>query len=285
VNGIKVCRYNEIFQRPELEKYSILGDSESSSHYLLIIDGPFDLVTNRNTVSKSAAGIFEDNGFINEIKKFLDDAMHNEKTFYELVGRLNREQREAKLNQQIEILDNTKNNLQHRERFRIPTSIGEELYVSPLPGEEYLVGVLYASLRDKIPIGNNYEEYWRKIFTFSTLGIDSIGSKEPTSIAQNNLISVEYKYEFSNSGPFNHALCIVDLIVAWNVKLNAGDTIFDDYNCFGVIRIKEEGIYEIFGIEDNNGSTFQGHTVTVINLKNLIKKTWPTISFRTPQKK
>lgn len=285
VNGIKVCRYNEIFQRPELEKYSILGDSESSSHYLLIIDGPFDLVTNRNTVSKSAASIFEDGGFINEIKKFLDDAIQNEKIFYELVGRLSREQREAKLNQQIEILDNTKNNLQHRERFRIPTSTGEELYVSPLPGEEYLVGVLYASLRDKTPIGNSYEKYWKKVFTFSTLGIDSIGSTEQSSIAKDHLISVEYKYEFSNSGPFNHALCIVDFIVAWNVKLNTDDTISDDYNCFGTVRIKEEGIYEIFDIEDNNGSTYQGHIVTVVNLKNLINKTWPSISFKTPPKK
>lgn len=284
VSGIKVCRFNEILQRPELDDYHVLGDSESSSHYLLIIDGPFDLVTNRNTVSKSAAGIFEDSTFINEIKKFLDDAKQNNSVFSELVGRLSREQREAKLNQQIAILDSSKKSLKLRERFRIPTSNGDELYVSPLPGEEYLVGVLYASLRDKIPEDTSYEKYWKKIFTFSTLGIDSIGSKENSSLAANDLISVEYKYEFSSSGPFNHALCIVDFIVAWNVKLNDGGTVSDDYDCFGTVRQIEDGFFEIFDIEDRNGSSYQGHVVTVINLKNLIKKTWTTTSFKTPPK-
>lgn len=284
VNGIKVCRFNEILQRPELDDYHVLSDSESSSHYLLVIDGPFDLVTNRNTVSKSASGILEDSGFINEIKKFLDDAKQNSSVFNELVGRLSREQREAKLNQQIEILDSSKKSLKNRERFRIPSGTSEELYVSPLPGEEYLVGVLYATLRDKVPENNSYVKYWKKIFTFSTLGIDSIGSKENASLAVNDLISVEYKYEFSNTGPFNHALCIVDFIVAWNIKLSEGSTVSDDYDCFGTVRLIEDGVFEIFDIEDKNGSSYQSHIVTVVNLKSLIKKTWEKISFKTPPK-
>ncbi len=284
VNGIKVCKFTEILQRPELTDYQILSDSESSSHYLLNIDGSFDLVTNRNSISKSAAGVFEDSGFIAEIKKFLEDAKQNIPIFSELIGRLKREQRESKLNQQIEILDESKKTLSSRERFRIPDSVTGELFVSPLPGEEYLVGVLYASLRDKVPPSNQHEDYWRKIFTFSTLGIDSIGSKMSSSLQSKDLVSVEYKYEFSNSGPFNHALSIVDYIVAWNVKLSDGDDISDDYDCFGKVVKISDGVFNIIDIEDKAGSTYNSHSITVINLRSLIKETWPNMAFSAPPK-
>ena len=64
VNGIKVCKFNDIFFRSELEDYQILSESDSSAHYLFVIDGPFDLVTNRNSLSRSAIGAFEDTAFV-----------------------------------------------------------------------------------------------------------------------------------------------------------------------------------------------------------------------------
>ncbi len=282
VNGIKVCLFNDIFLRSELEDYQILRESDSTQHYLFVIDGPFDLVTNRNSLSKSAAGVFEDGAFIAELKKFLDDAKQNTPVFSELVSRLNREQREAKLNQQIEILRFSKESIAKRERFRIGEGEAKTLFVSPQPGEEYLVGVLYALLREKLEDSSPYTKYWKKIFTFSTQGIDSVACDSGESLETKDLVSVEYKYEFSNSGPFNHALCLVNFIVAWNVILNDAEVISDDYDCFGVVRKVEAGIYEIYDIEDKGGSSYDQHIVTVVSLKELIRKTWPNTTFKTP---
>lgn len=280
VNGIKVCKFNDIFFRSELEEYHILSESDSSAHYLLVIDGPFDLVTNRNNLSRSAIGAFEDTIFVGEIKKFLDEAHKNLQTFSELLARLNREQQEAKLNQQIKILHDSKISVSTRERIRL--SDGKNLYVSPLPGEEYLVGVLYAELQAKIPTASAYSRYWKRVFTFSTQGIDSIAAAEGELLDAKNLIAIEYKYEFTSAGPFNHALCIVDQIVAWDVRLKDGETVTDDYNCFGTVRIVEDGIYEIFDIEETSGALYQNRVVTVVSLKSLIAKTFPNSTFRTP---
>lgn len=282
VNGIKICRFNEIFFRPELEDYQVLSESDSSSHYLLVLDGPFDLVTNRNSVSKSAAGVFEDAGFIAEVKKFLDDAKQNSSVFSELVNRLNREQREAKLNQQIEILDFSKNSLSSRERFRVGEGEAKELFVSPLPGEEYLVGVLYAMLREKVPPSSEYAKYWQKVFTFSTQGIDSIASISSDSLAKKDLVAVEYKYDFSSAGPFNHALCLVDFIVGWHVTLEDTAQVVDDYDCFGVVKKIEDGVFEISDIEAKDGATYPHHVVTVVSLRTLIQRTWTGVSFKAP---
>lgn len=283
VNGIKICRYNEIFYRTELADYQILADTDSAPHYLLIIDGPFDLVTNRNSLSKSSVGVFEESGFLMEIKRFLDDARKNLAIFDQLVGRLNREQREAKLSQQIDILAYSKASVSTRERFRIGSE--QELFVSPLPGEEYLVGVLYATLGDRVEQDSKYKEYWKKVFTFSTQGIDSIGSEAGDSLDQNRLVAIEYKYEFSNKGPFNHALCLVNLIVAWTINLADGETVWDDYDCFGSITQVEDGIFHISDIEDKGGSSYPKHVVTVVSLKALIQKSFSKVAFRSPPAK
>lgn len=278
VNGIKICRYNEIFERNELAEYEILGETESIQHYLLIIDGPFDLVTNRNSLSKSSAGAFEQPTFLLEIKRFLDDAKRNLPIFEQLLVRLSKEQRETALDQQITILNESKNSVTNRERFRI----NEELYVSPVPGEEYLVGVLYATLSGKIGTASKYAPYWKKIYTFSTQGIDSIGIEKNCSMERSKLISVEYKYAFSNKGPFNHALCLVDQIVAWDVVLDDGDDIRDQYHCFGKIKKIEEGIFHITDIEAEDGASYHAHVVVIVSLKILIEKSFPKVSYRTP---
>ena len=283
VNGIKVCRLNDIFLKNELENYQVLYETDSSSHFLFVIDGPFDLVTNRNSLSRSAIGVFEDSEFISELKKFLDEALKSLPVFSDLLRRLNQEQQEAKLNQQITILSDSKKSVSERERIRLGGK-DNSLYVSPRPGEEYLVGVLYASLYSKILDSNKYKKYWKKIYTFSTQGIDSIAANNSDSLDISNLIAIEYKYEFSNSGPFNHALCIVDFIVAWNVSLKDGETISDDFNCFGKVTKVEDGIFEISDIEEKSGALYQDRIVTVVSLRTLISKSFTSSSFKTPPK-
>lgn len=283
VNGIKVCKLNDMFLKSELENYQVLYDSDSSSHFLFVIDGPFDLVTNRNSLSRSAIGVFEESAFILELKKFLDEALKSLTVFSDLLKRLNREQQEAKLNQQITILEDSKQSVSERERIRLG-DVDNTLYVSPRPGEEYLVGVLYASLRPKIPAQSTYDKYWKKIYTFSTQGIDSIAANNSDSLDIGNLIAIEYKYEFSSSGPFNHALCIVDFIVAWNVSLKHDELISDDFNCFGTVRKIEDGIFEIYDIEEKSGAQYQNRVVTVVCLRTLIGRTFPKATFKIPPK-
>lgn len=278
VNGIKICKYLELLEN--IDEYRILADGESSSHFCLIIDGEFDLVTNRNSLSKKAFDTLTDPDFLKEFKKFLDHQKRTDTVFAELLSRLRKESTENKLNEQIEILSVSRNRLRKRERFKIPNAGKEHLFLSPLPGEEYLVGVLYATLTNMLPVNSAYSAYWKKILTFSTQGIDSLGVNDemsPSPLKEANIVTVEYKYDFNNSGPFNHALAVVDYIVAWEVSLDDGCQISDSYTCFGTVRKSQKHGFEweIFDIESDDGASYS-NTVRVICLRDLIKHSFST---------
>jgi len=279
-NGIKISKFNEILNRAELDDYSVLADAESSNHYHIIIDGDFELVTNRNAVSRSASSALDDSGFVAELKKFLDSEKDSNQVFKDLLLRLKREQTDARLNQQIEMLDASKQMMKSRERFEV----GGRKYVSPLPGEEYLVGVLYAELSNKVEADNVHSALWKTVLTFSTMGIDTIATLDPKSFKDDDLIAVEYKYEFSAGGPFNHALCIVDYIVAWNVNLTEGQQVTDDYGCFAQVRERFDGHFTIEDIENIDGESYAGRQITVVNLRKLIQETFGA-KFTTPPKR
>jgi hypothetical protein len=46
--GVKICKYSELFEHSKLEDYAVLGTSNGESHYIFMINGSFDVVTNRN---------------------------------------------------------------------------------------------------------------------------------------------------------------------------------------------------------------------------------------------
>lgn len=273
VNGIKICRHLEIFNNSDLSDYEILAEGDSPSHYTLIIDGNFDLITNRNSLSRNAFETLSNPDLLKQIKKFLDDTKKSDPIFRELVSRLKKESTETRLNDQISILDSTKEKIKKRERFRIKTDSGSnELYLCPLPGEEYLVGVLYATLRALVNDKSPQKEKWKKILTFSTQGIDSIGMNSQSHTApltETNLLAIEYKYNFNNQGPFNHALAITDYIVAWEVDLNEKLPVKDGYTCFGKAKKITDGHWEIYDIENEDGGTYP-NSVTVLELRKLI---------------
>ncbi|MCM2564101.1 ATP-binding protein [Janthinobacterium kumbetense] len=286
VNGIKICKYLELLEN--IDDYGVLADAESSSHFCIIIDGEFDLVTNRNSLSKKAFDTLTDPEFLKEFKKFLDVQKKTDSVFSELISRLKKESTENKLNEQMEILETARNRLKKRERFRINTTGKEHLFLSPLPGEEYLVGVLYATLANMLPPNSPYVDYWKKIVTFSTQGIDSLGIVDESissPLKESNVVTVEYKYDFNNSGPFNHALAVVDYIVAWDVGLKNECKIHDSYTCFGDVKKSTKNDFEwiISDIESEDGAVYK-NTVRVICLKDLIRKTF-SIKFSTPDSK
>ncbi|KWZ60597.1 hypothetical protein WK57_08440 [Burkholderia ubonensis] len=69
----------------------MLSEGDGPSHYTLIIDGDFDLVTNRNALSKKAYDTLEDQDFLKKIKDFLDDQIEKDRIFRELVLRIKKE--------------------------------------------------------------------------------------------------------------------------------------------------------------------------------------------------
>ncbi|WP_069470971.1 hypothetical protein [Candidatus Marithrix sp. Canyon 246] len=60
--GIKVCQYQKIFDSELLEEFLVLKDN--TDHYMLIIDGSFELITNRNSLTTNALGILGTNDFL-----------------------------------------------------------------------------------------------------------------------------------------------------------------------------------------------------------------------------
>jgi hypothetical protein len=277
VKGIKICKYPDILTR--IDGYEVLSEGDAASHYSLIIDGDFDLVTNRSALSKRAYDTLADPNFVAEIKKFLDSQYSSDGTFAELLSRLRRESSETLLNEQIELLEAAKFDIKTRERIRITDASGEKhLFLSPQPGEEYLVGVMYSQLSALKGKSSKLDKFWRRIITFSTQGIDSLGLRDESAsqpLNEKNICSIEYKYEFNNFGPFNHALAVVDFIVAWNVNIDDSMPVKDTFTCFGNIKKVPGNTFEweIFNIENTDGGTYESK-ITVINLRELITQSF-----------
>ncbi|MBW4449477.1 MAG: ATP-binding protein [Spirirestis rafaelensis WJT71-NPBG6] len=278
--GVKICRYNEIFEHSKLADYALLGTSNGQSHYIFIINGNFDVVTNRNSLTETAIRILNNDSFIEYIRKFFDQAKSKIKVFGELVGRLNKEIQDVKLEAYTKKLNALKQGIQDRPRFMVEDI--EQLYgkllVEPGIGEEYSVGTLYTMFAHLVPADSQYAHLWLRPRTFSSMGIDSVA----VDIGENRLVdnvhkALEYKYTFSPSDEFNHPLILTDQIVCWNIPTGEdGKQISDSYNYFGEISFTEElnGLgYQIINIQSRDGE-YHGGNVKVISLKNLLDKTF-----------
>ena len=277
VKGIKICKYPELLSA--IPGYEVLSEGDAASHYSLIVDGDFDLVTNRSALSKRAYDTLTDSTFLAEVKKFLDTLSATDATFSELLSRLKKESSEILLNEQIALLEAARAEVKERERIRITDPSGQShLFLSPRPGEEYLVGVLYSQLGTMSGKKADLEKYWRRVITFSTQGIDSLGLRDERAtqpLAEKNICSIEYKYEFNNFGPFNHALAVVDFIVAWSVNVDCKKQVRDAFTCFGKIaKVAGNNFeWEISDIENVDGGTYS-QVITVIDLKELLTQTF-----------
>ncbi|MFO1494937.1 MAG: hypothetical protein U1F26_09775 [Lysobacterales bacterium] len=276
VKGIKIAKHAELLSN--IPEYSVLAEGDAYSHYMLVIEGDFDLVTNRNALSKQAYDELSDPEFAKKFKEFLDSFRGKDAVFSELIARLRRESSENLLNEQIDILTEQKAGLKDRQRVRVSDQSGvRHLVLAPKAGEEYLVGVLYAALGKYVPASSAYRNYWRDVVTFSTQGIDSLALRDAAAaapLAEKNVEAIEYKYEFSNHGPFNHALAVVDKVVAWSVELDPTRPVRDTYTCQGSVRELVAGlIWEITDIENDEAAEFPDAT-TVICLRKLIELTF-----------
>ncbi|MCP2727679.1 ATP-binding protein [Limnofasciculus baicalensis] len=288
--GIKICNYNEIFDHSKLEDYSVLNTPNAQSHYIFMINGSFDVVTNRNSLTEAALRILQDDSFVYNIKRFFDAAMNQTSVFRELIERLNKENHDAKLEGYTKKLNKLKEEIQDRSRFQVEDieQLKGKWLVEPSIGEEHWVGALYTMFAHLVTPDSNYAHLWLSPRTFSGMGIDSIAvSIGENSLATNVHKALEYKYNLSPSDEFNHPLILTDQIVCWEMPTpQEGDQIKDSYNYYGYISLPEElhGIgYEIIKIQSRTAE-FHGGNIKVISLKALLNKTF-NCQWKTPPPK
>jgi hypothetical protein len=277
---VRICAYNEIFESSYLQDYKLLSDSKSQLHYLLIINGSFDVVTNRNSLTDSSRQILKDESFIEKIKQFLDEAKRQIPVFKEFIERLNQDNQEEKLEAYQKKLDKLKSSVQNRCRFRVTNieQLKDKWIIQPEIGEEHWVGALYTMFAHLVTLDLPYSNLWMRPRTFSGVGLDSIAVPlEENSLKDKVHRGLEYKYTFSPTDEYNHPFIVTNFIVCWDlITPEEKERITDSYGYFGFVSLTEElkdiG-YEIINIESNTGE-IHNENIKVISLKKLLDKTF-----------
>lgn len=290
-SGVKVCPYNELFSHGKLEdRYGILATGEAQSHYSLIVDGPFDLVTNRNDLAEDAVKLLRSDAFVDKIKSFLDNAYQKKSTFQRLVDRLRKEAVDVKREAQTLQADELKEGVSERMRFRVTNVpvLQDKWFVAPLPGEEHWVGALYALFSHLVDAQDPIAKLWPRALTFSGRGVDSLAVTSSGSFKKDDLLAIEYKYEFDGQSAFNHPLTITDYIICWKIVFpKQGDSVQDEYDCYGTAHISSDlnGLgFEIRDVMSRSGASF-GRKVMVICLEKLLKRTFKISEHAPPPPK
>jgi hypothetical protein len=282
-NGIAVCKFDQLLDHPLLEDWKILQDG--TEHYVLIIDGNFELVTNRDAVAPSSLSILRDQEFVRQIRSFLQFVQQSKEgdIFAQLIDRLNRETTRHEENQYIENNSRLRKELPERESFTVkgvPALEGRPFF-APEVGEEHFVGTLYTLFAHLVATGHPLAKHWIRPLTFAGLGIDAIAVEDESKpITNGNLKSLEYKYSFSADDEFNHPLNITDRIICWQMtEPQKGDTVRDSYNYQGLVREKIVHKGRLLGIIINDIQHLHelkelSHEVPVLCLRALLEATF-----------
>jgi Histidine kinase-, DNA gyrase B-, and HSP90-like ATPase len=285
--GVKICAYNELFDGQMLDDYLVLGKDDGQSHYILMINGNFGLVTNRNSLSEPAIKILKSESFIEKIKAFLDRTVKDDLVFRHLVERLRRETELYRLDTQLNQLTSLKSGIKDRTRFLVQdiTCLEDKWLVAPLENEEHWVGALYTLFAHLVPTSSSCSNLWLRPRNFSGIGIDSIAVKlDEKDLSENSHFALEYKYTMSPDFEFNHPFIAVDQIVCWDMIIpEEGTQITDSYDHFGEVQhdLEFAGVgYVITNIQSRTGQ-FDSGKIPVISLKNLISRTF-NVKWTTP---
>lgn len=290
--GIKICLYDEIFEHSKLDKYAILAEPEAKAHYMLMVDGSFELVTDRNSLSDTSVKILKDDHFIDNIKAFFDRCAAENNVFKELLDRLKKQNSDINVHQVVDRFNNLKNSMMYRERFKVTNipQLEDKYFFSPILGEENWVGALYTLFAYLVPSDSRFGNIWLLPRNFSGgNGVDTVAVDiDKSSLFGSNVHrGLEYKFIFDFKDPFNHLLTVTDQIVCWDMAIpgeNCTEKVKDDYDYYGKIFVNPQlqGIgYEIVSIKNYDGTPHDG-TVKVISLKKLLNETFD-IEWEFPQ--
>lgn len=287
-NGIPVCPYPALLDEPLLKDWSIL--QEGAEHYVLFIEGLFELVTNRDALAPSSLAVLRDQSFLEQVRTFLQQVRQSKEgeVLAQLLERLNRETTRHREDQYIENNSRLRAELPQRESFLIQDvpAIAGKRFFSPVQGEEHFVGALYTLFAHLCPARHPLRECWARPITFHGLGIDAIAvGDEERPLANGNLLSLEYKFQFRPDDEFNHPLNITDRIVCWDARLpEPGTVVSDSYKYDATVKeiITFEGRTLGFVLNDvrhRHDLMHLSHEVTVLCLRELLQATF-TVQLR-----
>jgi hypothetical protein len=294
--GIPVCQYNQILDHPSMNGWDALA--KGLDHFSFFVDGPFELVTNRNLPAQSATTLLKDPPFVKNVSDFLSRASResNGVVLRELLNRIRREATAVKENEYISKNQELKEGMINRPQFRLEIAgapaVSEKWFVAPLPGEELFVGALYTLFSSCIPNDSELKNYWHRSITFKSLGIDALAvSDEDRYLSDKLLECLEYKYAFALTEDFNHPLTLTDRIVCWALDgLSKGSTIEDTFGFRAtvdadlVVKGTKVG-YTLTDVRFKDGGKARDHTIMVLSLNLLLQATFKMHQRMPPQGK
>jgi hypothetical protein len=290
--GIRVCQYQQILDHQGMNGWSDLA--QGVDHFCLFIDGPFELVTNRNLPAQSATSLLREPQFVKNVADFLKRVSRESggEVLRELVNRLRREATAVRENEYIAKNQLLKEDAQYRLQFRVEipdcAPLAEKWFIAPRFGEEHFVGALYTLFSSCIPNDSKIKQYWHRPLTFNALGIDALGvSNEERYLDEKQLEYIEYKYLFSAAEEFNHPLTLTDRIICWQLLIqNDGETIEDSFGYQATvgepIMIEDKRVgYHLTDIRHKYDGKERQHAIMVLSLDALLDATF-TVQRRQP---
>jgi hypothetical protein len=281
-HGVRVCPYNEIFREDALDDFDVLADN--TEHHLIFIDGPFELVTNRNSPAPDSLKLLKEAGYLEKVRDFLNDVINKRPRgtiLRELVDRLGKERTYEREDQYHKIMASVKASLPGRSQFQAADAEGvkDKWFVVPAVGEENMVGALFTLFAHLVPDNNPAIHFWTRPLTFSAYGIDAISCSDVANM-KDSLQYLEYKYTFSPDVEFNHPFSITNEIVCWDYTAPViGTNIQDSYNYVAQIKEilsvgdKQVG-FTLADIRMKSGMQAIGNEIRVLSLKRLLDVTF-----------
>jgi hypothetical protein len=294
--GVRVCQYPQLLEHDSMNGWKYLA--KGVDHFVLFIDGPFDLVTNRNLPAQGATTILKQPAFVKQIADFLTRTSRESggDVLRQLLHRINREATAEKENEYISKTQQLKEGVEYRAQFRVDVTgspaTSEKWFIAPLPGEEHFVGALYTLFAHLVPNDSDLKEYWHRPLTFKSLGIDALGmSDESQYLSERQLECIEYKYMFSAAEDFNHPLTITDRIVCWSLEGHAaGETVEDTFGYQATVGAditahKTKVGFSLTDIRHRSGGKERQHEIKVVSLRHLLDATFKVQWRNPPQNK
>ena len=284
--GVPIGPINGIFEEAMLADYAELAQAKAQNHYALLINGQFELVTNRDNLAENARTIVLSQGYLKILKEFLNETRQSSNVFQQLVDRLNTEAGEQELDGEIKRYEKMREAISQRPRFVVKTDgvLKGEYFLEPGPGEENLVAAMLASFVYAVPVDCQHRVQWNKLRTFTGGdGIDGLAVPlDSHSLDPADFKGVEFKLSFSPSDQYNHAFILTDRIVAWEVdSTTKTKQVRDRFDCYGDWEMLDGGVAgKITKIAHEKGKRHEAD-IEVISLKELIKASFD-VDFLNP---
>jgi hypothetical protein len=285
-HGVRVTQWNQLLDIDTLREHQSLRTG--IDHFALLIDGPFELVTNRNTVAPSAQKLLKSPEFAAKIGGFLDKwrALQSDdgRTLSELEDRLMGEATESDRNNYVEARHQLIESLKTRTQFSVRgvPALANKWFYEPQVAEENFVGVLYALFGYHVPADHELKRWWKHPLTFNSRGIDSIAN------GQGSYSDLEYKWRFSFSDVYNHAFIVTDLIICWDfddpkLGVSVTDDLGDIASVTSLVSTASSSVIgvKLGDIRDAHGDNPKQTAIHLLSLKRLIESTFE-LSYRHP---